>query len=556
MISNSGTNGNGNGFKGIHQTPLSPRDVGSARRLLSETSLRDFYRILFRHKGKVFCFAVATMLAAAGFAFLYPKSYQSEAKLFLKLGRENVGLDATTNLGQSATVSIPPSREEEINTAVEVLRSRLLIEEVVDAVGPSAVLKKPDPPGGEKGKPSSPLGQIWDVVDGASGWVLRFVPLSPLSEREQAVLKLNKRIGVEAVKRTNVIAVSCEAPSPEFAQTLLTKFIAFYVDRHAQINRAAGAHQFLQEQAASLKGDLTTLEDKLRVLKNTSGLAAPLEQRQTIVAQIGRLEDEEKLTRALVAATEAETLAIQTRIAGLSEVQTLSSSYDNPNAAADGMRQQLFALQLKERELSARTTERNVELKLVREQVAASQKLVAAFDKTRSQYTTGPNRNSEELRLQLLRQESALAASRAKASVLDTQLAAAKKQLRTQTDSELQIAQLQREIEIRDANYRKYANALEQARIDDSLERERISNVFVVQPPTLSGKPVRPPQLFALLAGVGIALFGGVVLAYVAEYLDHSLKTPQEVEFRLGLPVLVSIPRVRTQKPRRSLAQG
>ena len=504
----------------------------------------------------MFCFAVATMLAAAGFAFLFPKSYQSEAKLFLKLGRENVGLDATTNLGQSATVSIPPSREEEINTAVEVLRSRLLIEEVVDAVGASAVLKKPDPPGGEKGKPSSPLGQIWDVVDGASGWVLRFVPQSPLSEREQAVLKLNKRIGVEAVKRTNVIAVSCEAPSPEFAQTLLTKFIAFYVDRHAQINRAAGAHQFLQEQAASIKGDLTTLEDKLRVLKNTSGLAAPLEQRQTIVAQIGRLEDEEKLTRALVAATEAETRAIQTRIAGLSEVQTLSSSYDNPNAVADGMRQQLFALQLKEKELSARTTERNVELKLVREQVAASQKLVAAFDKTRSQYTTGPNRNAEELRLQLLRQESALAASRAKASVLDTQLAAAKTQLRTQTDSELQVAQLQREIEIRDANYRKYANALEQARIDDSLERERISNIFVVQPPTLSGKPVRPPQLFALLAGVGIALFGGVVLAYVAEYLDHSLKTPQEVELRLGLPVLVSIPRVGTKKLRRSLAQG
>ena len=105
----------------------------------------------------------------------------------------------------------------------------------------------------------------------------------------------------------------------------------------------------MDEQAAALKGQLARLEDKLRNLKNQTGLAAPAEQRQTLVAQIGRLEDEWKTTKAMLAAALAEGRELTTQLAGISETQPLSKDMGHPNVAADGMRQQLYALQLREK---------------------------------------------------------------------------------------------------------------------------------------------------------------------------------------------------------------
>jgi len=43
--------------------------------------------------------------------------------------------------------------------------------------------------------------------------------------------------------------------------------------------------------------------------------------------------------------------------------------------------------------------------------------------------------------------------------------------------------------------------------------------------------------------GLLLGTFGAVALAFACEYLDHTIKTPQEVEERLGLPVLAYVPR-------------
>ena len=84
---------------------------------------------------------------------------------------------------------------------------------------------------------------------------------------------------------------------------------------------------------------------------------------------------------------------------------------------------------------------------------------------------------------------------------------------------------------------------LEQARIDQELATGRISNVNVVQPATLVAKPSNPRVPLILLAGLLLASVGGVCVAFAAEFLDPSLKTSEQVESELGIPVLFSVPR-------------
>jgi len=544
----NGANGNGNG----HARLRTEKPVATKPAAHDERSLRDVYRILFRQKRKMIGFFAATMLAALAYGFLFPKAYRSEAKLFVRLGRENVGLDATTTFGQATSVAVPAQRDEEINSEVEVLKSRQLLEKVVDTLGPLAILSPA--PGSASKESKSPATQ--EPSEAATvespGWLEEMGLSTPQTPREKAIGLLEKRVGAEAVKKTNIILVSFDGASPQLSQQVVAKLIDFYLDLHGRMSRDAHAHEFLGEQALAQKGQLNTLENEIRLLKNSTGLSAPVEQRQILVSRNGRLEDELKTTTATIAATSAETNALRNQLSQLDETQLLTKSVGMPNAAADGMRQQLYTLELKEKDLASRFTDKHVELIAVREQVAAAKKIVDLLEQSRTQLTRGPNRAYEELRLTLLRSESALASLGAKASTLKTQLAAGTKELETLNNNESRIAQLQREIQIRDVNYRKYSDSLEQSRIDESLKKERISNINIAQSPTLNRLPVRPRPSLALLLGFAFGVLGSIGVAFTAEYLDHTLKTPDEVETRLSLPVLVSIPQVASNRITRS----
>ena len=57
------------------------------------------------------------------------------------------------------------------------------------------------------------------------------------------------------------------------------------------------------------------------------------------------------------------------------------------------------------------------------------------------------------------------------------------------------LARLQREVQLEDANYRKYVDSLEQVRIDRAMATEGKSNISIVQPGTLDMKSIKPKLL-------------------------------------------------------------
>ena len=70
--------------------------------------------------------------------FFLPREYSSEAAIFVKLGRESVSLDPTATTG--SRISVLESRENEVNSVRDMLHSRILLETVVDKLGPKVIL--------------------------------------------------------------------------------------------------------------------------------------------------------------------------------------------------------------------------------------------------------------------------------------------------------------------------------------------------------------------------------------------------------------------------------
>jgi capsular polysaccharide biosynthesis protein len=72
------------------------------------------------------------------------------------------------------------------------------------------------------------------------------------------------------------------------------------------------------------------------------------------------------------------------------------------------------------------------------------------------------------------------------------------------------------------------------------LDRSHIVNVTIAEPAETPVIPTRS-RLFTFLVGLFAALITGIGSAVAAEYLSPSLKTPEDVQVLLDVPVLVSV---------------
>ena len=453
---------------------------------------------IWKHKGKALLLFLAIMAAVTVGTLLSPRAYRAQSKLLVRLGRENATLDPTTTFGQSPVVAVPSTRENDLYSVAELLKSRVLLEKTVDTLGPAAILET----------------DTEDPTDPAATALLR----------NRAVAYLGRNLSVDVVKKSNVISLTYDAASPEWAQTVLAKLVDLSVDYHLQLNRTSGAPEFLTLQTSQMHGQLAKSEEQLRTLKNKTGLAWTEGQRQLLVNRVGRLEDDLLQTTSTLAAAEAELKALRDKLAAARPTQETARTKGFPNVALDTMRGQLYALQLKELELIAKYSESHPEVSMLRKQIVAAKELLAKEEAGREQVTEGPNRVHEEAELAVLKQEPQVLALKAKAAVLRTQLARERVALESFNDNMLAVTRLQREVDLHETQYRKYAENLEQARIDQALRQERISNIGIMQPATAELKPVRPRTTVNLGLGLAGALLAAIGLAAALEYRTRALQ--------------------------------
>ncbi len=504
----------------------------------SALSLRGAWRVLFRHRRKMVLVFGAVLGVTAALTLLTPRAYRSEAKLYLRLGRENAMLDPAATLGQAPVVTVPESRENEINSVIEVLRGRSLLEQVVDRVGAEVVLGEADLPADFT--PGPPPQDAAARAEQAG---------RDRAPRAKAARLLARQLDVEAVKKSNVIQLRYDGPSPEVSQAVLATLTEFYLDRHVRLNRTPGGPKFLTDQTARTRDQLARSEQKLLEVQGRTGLFAPEEQQRLLVARLARLEDERLQAEASLRSAEAEVKALRARLAAASPTQVTGRTTGARNEAADGMRVQLYNLQLKEQELLSRHPAEHPEVRQLRRQVAAARALLEKEERDREQVTVGPSREYEELRLELARKEPAAEALKAKAESLRGQLDKAIAGVKALNEDRMRFDDLKREAEMQSARYRKYADALEQAQIDRALQAERISNVSIVEPATFDAVPVRPRRLLYLAAGLLLAVLASLGAAWLAEYLDHPARTADDIEKRLGLSALAEIPAIAPRPP-------
>ncbi len=506
-----------------------------------QTSVRDIVQVVFRHKWKILLFMAAVMIADIAYTYLVAELYRSDAKLLIRVGRENVQVDPSVS---GPMMPVMQDRESEVNSELAILSSPYIIERAVDTLGIDRILMRPDE-GHSADKAQEDVRIVRRLMRMAKYTVeetlIRLDLIPRLTDREKALKKIIKGMSVAAEKRTNIITVSYQAPGAELAQAVVNTLVQLYLERHIAVFSAQASPEFFEDQERKFKDDLTVAEQALGDFRAKFGIVNLDDQRAEILKQISQLETARGQAATTSSATQAEVKSLEETLAGRAKTLELSRTSGRPNQAADVLKEQLHSLRLKETDLAARYNSTHPPLVDLREQIKQTEAALAKEEETRTEVTTGVDTNYQTLQLNLETKRAEAKAQQASLVVLDDELKKAHERLQEMGGIETDLARLMRDVDMKETEYKQYRDNLQRARINAELDKDKVSNVSVVQPASLPIMPFKPNKTMNLILGVIFGTFGGLFLAFAIEFLDDTLSTSSKAEKRLGVPVLTVI---------------
>jgi len=447
------------------------------------------------------------LMTGVGFATLVcPRTYQSEARIYVRLGRETVHLDPTATTGQ--TVQLADSREREIYSVLELLRSRALYEKVVDQLGVDSILHErrsysfgglsdwsflleghlQPPVENERAAVATPDSNATDHRQTADVQQLRL--------RESAVRSLMQSISCSSPKSSNVIIITCSAPSPVSAQERLNCLLENYQEQHLRVNRISGSLAFFDGQVQEKKRSLDAKLLERRDAKNRIAVGSVESQHDLLSKEAVAITDSLLDAQAACAAAEARLESLLATMPQSKRSDDVEQASGTSVGALNLMRARLFELEIERERLQAQLQPKNPRLTAITEQVAQTKSLLQ--------------------RQEIVVERSTILELRKKIAAAEAQHADVYAKLRNLNENEVEIADIDRQIKLLESEYRKADEYRDQARTDEELTRRQISNINVAQSPSFSAKPVSPNLGLNLMLGFAVAFGGALAVAFIS----------------------------------------
>jgi uncharacterized protein involved in exopolysaccharide biosynthesis len=500
--------------------------------LLADNIGQQFFNILRRHQKKVLAFPTLCVVVGTAVILWWPRTYESEARLFLRMGRESVGLDPTVNTGQA--LSTPPTaQKDEVKSAIEVLKSPSIASAVVDRLGVDVVLGRD--------AASQQKTTVFDILAMPLKTLKRVVRrLDPISDQEFAIDHVRRNLDAEAERESTVIVVTYSAKTPQLAKTVCAEIINAYRDEHMRIHRAEESSPFFDEQHKRLSEKLDEALGALAAAKNERGLASVEQRQATLEAELQVVEMDRLRTEQEMATAQAQIENLEQQLANLPE-RVIASKRSVPNLGADSLREQLYVLQLKAMDLQARYSDSHPLVKAMKTQEKEAKQVLAQQADQRIETTDDLNEVHRQLSLDLKRAQSTVAGCLARQAESGKQREAVLADLRGVNGSQVQIDRLTQQVQLTRDNYLQYARNLEQARIDKELENEKISSISILQPAMLIERPAVPSKKLVAAGTILLAIAGTTGLVICMEKLG----TPMPPERTDDVPRQRTLRRVR-----------
>jgi len=493
-------------------------------------SIRDFLTVLFRHKQLIGTFFVAATVTVLLGLVLKRPMYETTAAILVKNNRAEVPL--TTSRADAVMV---PLSAEDLNSEVEILKSRQLVE--------SSLRRLP--------RPSGNLG----IMARARRFVKGMLGSPTLSEFDQTVVALDKRLSFRVIPRSNVVEIAYLSHDPQWGADVVGALLDEYLTYRMQVHRNTQVVSFFTAQTDSAARQLADAETALEHYTQETNLSMSHdEQVQLALRKLDEFERALGEAYVDVQREENQVSALETRIQDVPE--RLPTAYRlNQDPATEQLSSNLIQLRSERDGLLTRGySPSNVRVRDIEAQIdLATARLKEAEDRIGEINRTELNSVYQNLRSELLTAQARLAGAQARHDALRTQVESFRREVSTLNDKSFDLTRLMREADAAERAYLLYREKRDEATAAQMLDQQSMVNVSIAREPRPPLTPIGLSRMVLLLSALVLVSICSIGIAFLREFLDHSFSTGEALERRLGIAHLASVPELKTVGAERAL---
>lgn len=465
-------------------------------------NLAEYWRLTIKYRILIGSILAAAIVIGLALTLLMTPTYTATATLQIDREAARI-LDEDDTAPRESMIQ----GEEFFQTQYGLLRSRSLAERVIESEGLAASDAFLEAMGEQ---PAASSGTAAERLD---------------QRREEVLEVLQDNLDITPVRGSRLVSVSFTSPDPALAARIANAFAENFIQSNLdrKYESSSYAREFLEDRIAQTKSTLEEAERQLvayaaqqQIINLNEGDTSNPGATQSLVSR-----NLASLNSALAEATAARVEAQET----WRRVQS-ASLLSLPDVFQNSTIQRLVE------ERAKLDSEYQQNLRIFQPDYPQMVQLRARIDELDEQIAA----LGREIR-NSVRNQYEIAANQERA--LQSQVNELKGDVLDLRDRSIQYNILQREV---DTSRTLYDGLLQRYKVISVTAVVATNNVSVVDAATPPTIPSGPKLLINLAIAVLLGLGLGVLAAFIMEALDETLATPDDVESKLGLPLLAVIP--------------
>jgi len=494
--------------------------------------LLDYLRVLKKRRWTVFCIFALVVLAVAIHTFTAVPIYQASSRVVIE--KENPNL-----MSIQEVMAVDATGTDYYQTQYRIIESRAVAREVIrrlDLENSPEFFPEPS---------DNPVARtkVWvkERITGARDWIegllrpgdgknalAQAVGIDPETELIDMVID---RINVQPIRNSRLVDVNVEAMNPVLAARMANEVVQTYIDQNLEtkLRAAKDAVKWLNDRMNEERQKVEEAENALLKYK----------EEHEIITDFS--SDSEKITAQKLAQLNAQVVEAESRrVEAETRYRQAMGLEDSPDML-DSIPEVLANDLIKEI--------KTMEVQLYNRMSELSKKygrnhpqMIAIY----SELDDLKKRKAKEVRqvVNSLRNEYKLSVAREES--LKKALAKQKKESLLMNQKAVQYGVLQRQAE---SSRHMYELLVKRFKETSLTEEMKTGNIRIIDRAEVPKNAVKPKKKLNLLLALVVGLMLGVGLAFFLEYLDNTIKIPDEIKEYLKIPYLGPVPNFDAENP-------
>jgi capsular exopolysaccharide synthesis family protein len=483
-----------------------------------EIHLRDYLLVIRKRKNTLITFFIIVNVIVVMMTFSATPLYEASAKLLIEKNNVNP-LSSDVFYGRDP---------EFLETQAQIIRSGPVSRKVVKLLGLEQTYASYFPDLAKSFAGDSSDGWLSGLFKGIKGISTPSIgEAGPLPDNDMAqsallvdklAMIIRKAITVRPVRDSRVVEVSYTSHNPELSKRLANAVSKAYIEKILDMRMQASGYtiDWMTKKADQERRKLEKSEMALQRYMKDNNIVTIEDKIALTPQKLNELGSQ--YTQAEAQRKELETLYQKMRHAAINLNEAAAIPAIAGNEAVQALRAEILRVAQKIGDLSKKYGPKHPVMKRAEAELAS----LRAKQRDEIRYV-----------IEMVKSEYELA--QAKEQNVSELLATAKNSAVHLNEKSVQYGILKREVE---TNRKIYDALVAKIKEQGVAEQNQSINVWVVEHAVTPETPTKPRKGRNLMLGLVLGLMGGIGLCFFIEYFDNTIKSPDDVQERFGLPVL------------------